>query len=95
MSRNDDYFKGKYFSFFNILSKKPQIIKYKRKEEEFSAANTIWESRIISRLMFDIYYENKKIPQIELEKPVSLPEILFLDQFYFSGQKVDFLVVNR
>ena len=91
----ENYYQGKYFSFFNILSNQVRIIKYKRKEEEFYAANTIWDARIISNLLFELNFDDKKISQVELKTYSEKIDISFLENFYYKHEKVNFLVFNK
>ena len=91
----ENNYQGKYFSFFNILSNQLQIVKFKDKEDDFYSANTVWDSRVISNLQFEIYFDKKMILQKELEPFSERVEILFLENSYYSGEKINFLIVNK
>ena len=91
----EKYHQGKYFTFFNIRSNDMQVVQYKRKEEEFYAANTIWDARIISNLFYDIKLDDKVMATRTAEPVSDKVDILFLENSYILGKSVQFMVLNK
>lgn len=86
---------GKYFTFFNVEQNKVQLIRFKTKEDRYYAANTVWEKKIISRLLFELSYDDRKDEQIELHNIEESVRILFLESIYYEQESIQFLVINK
>ncbi len=91
----DNNFQGKYFSFFNIKQNQLQLIKFKSKDENFYSANTIWDKKIISNIVFKLYFNDREINQTEIKPVDESIEIIFLENFYLENEKIQFLVFNK